>query len=155
MWHLQGNENEVSHVGLGNKAGGKKRCALFHPAFIPEGLKDELKRKSWQLLQIIKWEQQYGFGQTSQLYLSSEYFLHRGTLTYIKELDFFPPPLRQEINDLHRNPNLSRITKENEKCFEDWRSFWASSISRALSVNCMQKKIGDHNWENTCYKEVL
>lgn len=95
------------------KLGRKKRCALFHPALIPDGLKDKLKRKSWQLLQITKWEQHYGFGQTSQLYLSSEYFLHRDTLTYIK-VDFFPP-LRWGINKLLRNPNLSIIIKENKR----------------------------------------
>lgn len=46
--------------------------------------------------------------------MSSEYFLHRGTLTYIIELDFFFP-LRGGINKLLRNPNSSIITNENKK----------------------------------------
>lgn len=112
MWHLQGSESVTCWTG--KQSLEEKKGVPYFPQ--PSSLKGW--RTNWKVnlgnYCKSQWEQQYGFGQSSQLYLSSEYFLHRDTLTCIKELDFFFP-LRWGINKLLRNYNLSIITKENKR----------------------------------------
>jgi len=66
----------------------KKELCHISPSTLPKGWRTNRKRKSSQLLQITKAEQQHGLGHTSQLYLSSPDFLQRGSVISIHREGF-------------------------------------------------------------------
>lgn len=115
VWHLQGSENEVSHAGLGNKAWGEKKVCQVSPSPRPWRAEGQTEKEILAATANHKVRAAVWFWTKLTTIFVIRVLSAQGQSHIYLKIRFFFPPLRWGINKLSRNPNSSRITKENQR----------------------------------------